>query len=193
MDDEHVDPKQLDAIAISQGPGSFTGIRIGMATAKGIAQVWGKKMIEVPTLAGFAHRDYDWIEYDKALIVPILDAKMHQIYAAAYEPFGKNAIVKDGVYDPNTFFDLLSAAASDYEVIYFFGDGLEAYKDYIDSFEPLHALAPENDRIQSAYGIAKLASQLLKNGKATTCYDAKPEYFRLPEAERKLKEKNEKQ
>ena len=54
-----VDPAELDAIAVSRGPGSFTGIRIGMATAKGFAQVWDKPVICVPTLASFAFSGFE--------------------------------------------------------------------------------------------------------------------------------------
>ncbi len=191
LKEEGVEGKDLDAIAVSQGPGSFTGIRIGMVSAKGLAQVWDKPIIEVPTLASFAFRDYGWEEEDKKyLYVPVIDAKVHQVYAAAYEKGNKEAVVPGSSYYINEFLSLLEEAAKDYDAVVFFGDGYGVYKDALDSFDMVHALAPDEDLCQSALGSAVLGAELFKEGKLKTCFDAEPEYFRLPEAERKFKTKS---
>ena len=191
LDEENVKGEDLDAIAISKGPGSFTGIRIGMVSAKGLAQVWNKPIIEVPTLASFAFRDYDWEEEGKKyLYCPVIDAKMHQVYAAAYEKNNKDAIVDGGSYYIDEFLSMLEEKSTGYDAVIFFGDGYGVYKDAIDGFAPLHAIAPEEDLCQTALGSAVLGEELFKEGKLKNCFDAQPEYFRLPEAERKFRTKS---
>jgi tRNA threonylcarbamoyladenosine biosynthesis protein TsaB len=191
MDEEEVKGEDLDAIAVSQGPGSFTGIRIGMVSAKGLAQVWDKPIVEVPTLASFAFRDYDWEEEGKRyLYCPVIDAKMHQVYAAAYEKNNPEAIVPGASYYIDEYLGLLEKAAVDYDAVVFFGDAYEVYADNIDAFDILHALAPEEDLCQSSFGTAVLGAKLFEEGKVKSCYDAQPEYFRLPEAERKFRTKS---
>ena len=77
----HLTMAEIDAVAVAQGPGSFTGLRIGMATAKGLAQGGGKKLIAVPTLDALAHR----MSGVSGLICPILHAKRNEVYTAAYQ------------------------------------------------------------------------------------------------------------
>ena len=190
MDEEGVKGEDLDAIAVSKGPGSFTGIRIGMVSAKGLAQVWDKPIIEVPTLAGFAFRDYDWEEDKKYLYCPVIDAKMHQVYAAAYEKNNEEPVVPGASYYIDEYLGLLEEAAKGYDAVVFFGDGHKVYGDNIDAFDILHAIAPEEDLCQSSLGTAVLGAKLFEQGKLKSCYDAQPEYFRLPEAERKFRTKS---
>lgn len=191
LDEEDVKGEDLDAIAVSQGPGSFTGIRIGMVSAKGLAQVWDKPIVEVPTLASFAFRDYDWEEEGKRyLYCPVIDAKMHQVYAAAYEKQNEVPVVAGASYYIDEYLGLLETAAKGYDAVVFFGDGHNIYGDNIDAFDILHAVAPEEDLCQSSLGIAVLGEKLFEEGKTKSCFDAQPEYFRLPEAERKFRTKS---
>ena len=191
MDGEGVRGEDLDAIAVSMGPGSFTGIRIGMVSAKGLAQVWDKPIVEVPTLATFAFRDYGWEEEGKRyLYCPVIDAKMHQVYAAAYEKCNDVPVVPGASYYIDEYLALLEKAAADYDAVVFFGDGHEVYGDNMDAFDILHAVAPEEDLCQSSLGTAVLGAKLFMEGKVKNCYDAQPEYFRLPEAERKFRTKS---
>lgn len=190
MDEEGADPQNLDAVAVSMGPGSFTGIRIGMATAKGLAQIWNKPIVEVPTLADFAFRDYDWEEEGKSLLFcPVLDAKMHQVYAAAYAKNCKEPVVPGGAYGIDEYLQMLDGAFAGYDAAVFFGDGVKVYKEALENCGLDCAFAPEEDSCQTAFGIARLGAELFAEGKTKSCFDAQPEYYRLPEAERKLKEK----
>ena len=191
LSETHTEPETLDAIAVSQGPGSFTGIRIGMVSAKGLAQVWNKPIIEVPTLATFAFRDYDWEDTTKTyLYCPVLDAKMHQVYAAAYEKRYKDAIVPGNAYDINDFLQLVktNCEEKDYQVV-FFGDGVRVYEEQIKNSGLNFFIAPQKDDCQTAWGCAVLGAELFNDDKLKNCFDAQPEYFRLPEAERKFKTK----
>ena len=88
----NIDMNSIDAIAVSGGPGSFTGLRIGVATAKGISLAINKKLINVPTLDALAYNFYD----TSALIVPIMDARRAQVYTGTYRNKNKFEIVKSG-------------------------------------------------------------------------------------------------
>ena len=76
-----LDMNSLDAIAIASGPGSFTGLRIGSATAKGLGLALRKPLVEVPTLEGLA---WNLCGTDR-LVCPLMDARRNQVYGAAYE------------------------------------------------------------------------------------------------------------
>lgn len=199
LEEESTSFDALDAIVVSRGPGSFTGIRIGMATAKGLAQIWNKPIIEVPTLASFAYRDYEWLEQDEnskedddILFCPIFDAKREQIYGGAYKKENDEPIVEDGAYDLSEFLAKLKDALEkhkEFGCVCFFGDGISVYKEKLDAFDFPHIFAPEDDMYQTALGAARLGAKLFNEGKLTDCYNAKPEYLRAAEAERKLAEK----
>ena len=187
-------PDELDAIAVSRGPGSFTGIRIGMATAKGLALVWNKPVIEVPTLAAFAFSSYAdkaaTAESEKILFCPVFDARRSQIYAGAYRPFCSEPVIEDAAWDPDEFLQKLRDAAKDGSKAVFFGDAIEVYKEKFEGCGLLKEFAPESCRFQLADGVLRLALQMYgKEGFMKDAYTAQPEYLRLAEAERKLKEK----
>jgi len=191
MEEEEVEPSSLDAIAVSEGPGSFTGIRIGMATAKALAQIWEKPILTVPTLATFAFRDYDFETDEKILYCPVFDAKREQIYGGAYLKNSEKAFIEDGAYDLDEYLEklLLALKSSDVDAVCFFGDGIKVYGEKLDAFSYEHFFASEEDLYQTALGCVKLAAKLFEEGKVTDCFNAKPQYLRAAEAERKLAEK----
>ena len=185
------DPSALDAIAVSEGPGSFTGLRIGMATVKGLAQIWNKPVVQVPTLAAFSFGEYSWLDADKRyLICPVFDARRSQVYASAY-PYGSDAAVIEGApYALDEYLKILKGISVNYDEVVFFGDGSVAYHDALDDCETPHRFAPEEDRYQLAENDARLAMKLFAEGKTCSCYDCEPNYMREAEAERKRREKN---
>jgi len=191
MEEEEITENDFDAIAVSMGPGSFTGIRIGMATAKALAQLWNKPIITVPTLATFAFRNYDFEDGKKYAYCPIFDAKRQQIYGGAYLKNSDSPIIPDGAYDLSDYLNKLSTALknSDINELCFFGDGIKAYEKEIDEFGFPHFFAEDDDVFQTALGCANLGAKLFLEGKQTDCFNAQPEYLRAAEAERKLAEK----
>ena len=96
-----LDMDTVDAIAVAAGPGSFTGLRIGSATAKGLAFAMEKPIIPVPTLEGLAWQMYG----TDALVCPIMDARRNQVYTGLYEfvdRFGKQLVLPEDAKAPQT-------------------------------------------------------------------------------------------
>ena len=186
-------PEELDAIAVSRGPGSFTGIRIGMATAKAFAQVWNKPIVCVPTLASFAYMDVDpqaiegFPEGVDPFICPLFDARRSQVYAGVYRPGSKDPLLPDGAYDVPAYLEKLGALLASGKAAVFFGDGCDAYREALENSGLPCVFAPQNVKFQLAHADLKLALELYAEGELTDCYHAQPEYLRLAEAERKLK------
>ena len=173
----------MTAIAASQGPGSFTGIRIGVSSARALAQVTGIKTIAVPTLKAFA---YNMPDFD-GLICPVFDARRSQVYAGAYRwTDGKiEEIVEGAAYALDEFLEKTAEAGLPRM---FFGDGIKAYADKFAEDE----IAPEAIRLQMASSAARLAKDMYEDGQAVHYEELKPNYMRKAEAERKLEEKSRK-
>ena len=181
LEEQKVEPAELDAIAVSRGPGSFTGIRIGMATAKGLAQIWNKPVICVPTLDSFAYGR----EQGDVVIAPLFDARRSQVYAGAFTPAaqGFKTLVKGAPYALEDFLKLLEKAAGRKPVV-FFGDGADKFSEAIAAFPLPHSIAPETERYQTAENAAVLAQLMFERGELCDCYSAEPDYMRAAEPDR---------
>ncbi len=169
----------MSAIAASQGPGSFTGIRIGVSSARALAQVTGLPTIAVPTLKSFA---YNAPEFE-GLICPVFDARRSQVYAGAYRWVDGEIVevVKGAPYSIDEFVEKTAASGLPRLV---FGDGIKAYGD---RFSP-EEIASEEIRLQVASSVARLAKDLYEAGETLHYEELKPDYMRKAEAERKLEE-----
>lgn len=176
-----MDIKEMDYIACSSGPGSFTGLRIGGASAKAIAHSINKPMVEVPSLDGLAKN----IISKDGIIVPIMDARRGQVYTGVYKNYEK--LEQIGDYQTIIFDDLLEQL-KDYEEIIFLGDGTIPYEDKI--IENGYFIAKENMKMQRASSIALRAVELIKEGKTVDYNNFELMYLRLPQAQREYEEKN---
>ncbi|WBX73527.1 tRNA (adenosine(37)-N6)-threonylcarbamoyltransferase complex dimerization subunit type 1 TsaB [Tenacibaculum pacificus] len=113
----------IDAVAVSKGPGSYTGLRIGVSTAKGMCFAIDKPLISIETLASLAHS----ISIEEGVIVPMLDARRMEVYSAVYnKSYEKVREIKAEIIDENSFKDELSKGK-----VYFLGDGAAKCKDVI--------------------------------------------------------------
>lgn len=192
----------VDYIAVSEGPGSFTGIRIGVSTARALAQALGLETISVPTLKSFL---YNVPEY-RGVVCPIFDARRSQVYGGAYQWTGDGEyreVVAGAAYDLHQLLENLemaeqvmdSASGKPVEIT-FFGDGITPYREQILKWQDsslntnIRVLFAEDDvKLQKASSVARLALENFKAGKVKSLYDLKPVYMRKAEAERKLEEK----
>lgn len=181
------DLNEIDAIAIAGGPGSFTGLRIGSATAKGLGLALDKPLIHIPTIEALANNLYG--TNVNQIICPIMDARRDQVYTGFYSFDGGILVtIKDqnaaGIRET---VDALNEIGS--EVI-FLGDGVPVYKEIIaEHMKVPYLFAPAHLNRQRAAAVGGLAFQYFKDGKIETAEDHKPVYLRLSQAERELLEK----
>lgn len=183
----NLDLNSLDAIAIAAGPGSFTGLRIGSATAKGLGLALDKPIIPVPTVDGLA---YDLWGTDK-IVCPIMDARRNQVYTGIYEFCdGKLQILENQMAVSVTeIAEKLNALGR--EVI-FLGDGVPVYRKTLAEVMKIpYSFAPAHMNRQRASAVAVLGAQYYVQGRAESAMEHKPDYLRLSQAERERKEREE--
>lgn len=177
--------ESLDAIAVAGGPGSFTGLRIGAATAKGLGLALDKPLISVPTVDGLA---YNMFGTDK-VICPLMDARRNQVYTGLYE-FKNNefSVIKAQMaVSIEEIAELINETGR--EVI-FLGDGVDVYKEILKSLLKIdYFFAPAHLNKQRAAALGSLAIQYSKSGKLESASEHRPEYLRLSQAERERMEK----
>ncbi len=184
----------VDAIAIASGPGSFTGLRIGSATAKGLAYALQIPIIEIPTLQGLACNLYGT---DK-LVCPIMDARREQVYTGLYA-FEKNENTGEiGHREPDHY--TMKAVLSDRPVsiveavrhcnelgreVIFLGDGVPVYREKLKELMKVsYQFAPSHMNRQRAAAFGILAFDWYAEGRYVSAMEHAPEYLRLSQAER---------
>ena len=177
------DMTQLDmgsiyAIATASGPGSYTGLRIGSATAKGLALALDKPIVEVPTLEGLAYNLWGTGE----LVCPIMDARRNQVYAGVYEFDPELKTVIEGcAIGIEEIVERLNEFGAD---TIFLGDGVPVYREIIESRAGFnYKFAPAHRAYQSAASIATLGAEYFKAGKAIKGDEHAPVYLRKSQAE----------
>ncbi|MDD5987046.1 MAG: tRNA (adenosine(37)-N6)-threonylcarbamoyltransferase complex dimerization subunit type 1 TsaB [Eubacteriales bacterium] len=185
---ENMAPEDLDQIAVSVGPGSFTGIRIGVSTARAMAQMTGVRLTAVPTLYAFGYGACP--QEDPALVVcPMLDARRQQVYAGAYRD--GEEIVAGKPYPLDAFLDQLT----DMKRIRFMGDGLARYGESVRDWARTHGVeAALDEETQSAGYVAELARDMMDAPDFADMINLdynqlQPNYMRKAEAQRRLEEK----
>ncbi len=185
-----LNPAEIDFIAIAKGPGSFTGLRIGSATAKGLGLALDKPIVEVPTLAGLAFNLYG----AAGLICPIMDARRRQVYNGLYR-FDNGSLVTVCDQRPIAVSDLIAELneldpALTEDGIIFLGDGVPVYQEDIDrDLRIPHLYAPASANKQRAASVGALAEVLFREGKAVPADEHVPEYLRKSQAEREREAK----
>ena len=180
-----LDMSSVDAIAVSAGPGSFTGLRIGSATAKGLAMALEKPIVEVSTLEGMAYQCVGV----PGLVCPIMDARRSQTYTAAYDMSSGEA---SEVIAPMAVAieELIEALNEKGERVTFLGDGVPVFKEVIEkTLKVSYTFAPAHRRQQSAAAVAMAAVRLLASGKTVSAAEHAPEYLRVSQAERERAER----
>lgn len=169
----------VDGFAISTGPGSFTGLRIGLGTVKGLCMATGKYAAAVPTLEALASN----MPFCCHTICPILDARKKQVYTALFKYDETGCIIRltdDMVISPELLIERIRGS------VVFLGDGVYVYKDLLNAHFRGHAyFAPVNTMLPSGLSVARIGLSKLKKGETIQKTEV-PVYIRKSEAEMRL-------
>lgn len=178
--------EEIDAIAVSGGPGSFTGLRIGSATGKGLGLALRKPMIHIPTMDAMA---YNFFGTDK-LICPMMDARRSQVYTGIYE-CNENLVIKSE-QDLLLIDEIVEKLNEMGREVILLGDGVPMNLEYIKlNLKVPFLIAPPHLNRNKASSVAALAINYYKEGKTQEAREHLPNYLRASQAERELKEKLE--
>ncbi len=151
LESANITPQKLDAIAVSKGPGSYTGLRIGVSSAKGLCFAVNKPLISVETLESLANQ----INTDKGLIIPMLDARRMEVYSSVFDKSHQQIRkIKAEIIDENSFSKELNNGK-----VYFLGDGAEKCKSMITHENAIFI----DDKFPSAREMSKLSFEKFKN------------------------------
>jgi tRNA threonylcarbamoyladenosine biosynthesis protein TsaB len=172
-------PADLDGLAVSVGPGSFTGLRVGLATVKALAMALDLPVAAVPTLDALAAR----LPFADAAVCPLLDARKGEVYLSLYR-WCERGMVRE--WDYLALPPELAAARLIAPVI-LLGDGIEACRPWLDRLGEGVRLAPAAQRLPSAAAVAGLGRAALAAGAGVAAESLVPLYLRPSEAELKAR------
>ncbi|MBQ7153608.1 MAG: tRNA (adenosine(37)-N6)-threonylcarbamoyltransferase complex dimerization subunit type 1 TsaB [Clostridia bacterium] len=176
----------IDLLACTAGPGSFTGVRIGVSTIKGLAFGTGIPCVGVSTIEALAGN----LAGCGGLIVPVMNARRQQVYTALFRDADGKAerLTEDAALAAEDLFDLIRKTARPQEPVRFCGDGYQLIADCLPKgLQACTVPVQERLRWQSAYWVARCALNAFRAGKATTDEKLVPTYLRPSQAERNLK------
>lgn len=180
-----LDLNSIDVIAVAGGPGSFTGLRIGSATAKGLGLALEKPLVSVPTLEGLACNLYG----TDRVICPMMDARRSQVYTGIYD-FQENGlhVLEEQMAVPvQEVIEKLNRIGR--EVI-LLGDGVAVYREELEKgLQVPYSCAPAHLNQQRASAVAMRALDYVRQGKTETAEEHQPDYLRVSQAERERNER----
>lgn len=183
-----VEPKDIGLFAVNNGPGSFTGIRIGVALCKGMAFAHGTPCVGVSTLESLAHN----LGPTEALICPVMDARCQQVYNALFqwEDGTLRRLCPDRAISIKELEEQLKEQQKNVILV---GDGAELCYNNISKENDFVRMAPEQNRFARGSSVARLGQALYEEGKATDGAGLVPVYLRPSQAERERAEREKQQ
>ncbi len=180
-----LDLDSLDAIAVSAGPGSFTGLRIGSATAKGLGLALDKPLIHVPTVDALACNLWG----SRDLICPLMDARRNQTYTGLYR-FADQRLEVLKTQCAVGIDEIIGEVNRAGQPVVFLGDGVPVFSLYIEeNCRVPFSFAPAHMNRQRAGAVAYLGMQYAKEGKLESAAEHCPDYLRMSQAERERRQR----
>ena len=181
-----IDINDIDAFIISRGPGSFTGLRIGMATLKGLAFASKKPLISVSTLDALAYNSISF----QGIICPIMDALRDNIYTCLYKNENNNLtpLIKEQCLNINELVTILKEQTLP---IIFIGDGVAKHKEFLQENIPNSFFAPNHSNFPKASSVGELGIKKINDGVIENIDSINPIYLRKSQAEREYEKRME--
>lgn len=181
----NLDLSEVDAIAVTSGPGSFTGLRIGSATAKGLGFALNKPIISVPTVDGLAYN----LHGTDRVVCPIMDARRDQVYTGLYE-FEEDKLVVTSSQKAVAIDEIIDEINVMGRDVIFLGDGVPIHRNrIIERINVGFTFAPLHKNRQRAGAIAALGLEYYKENRVESAEDHQPVYLRVSQAERERAER----
>ncbi|MCX8131350.1 MAG: tRNA (adenosine(37)-N6)-threonylcarbamoyltransferase complex dimerization subunit type 1 TsaB [Clostridia bacterium] len=178
-------PENIDIYAASSGPGSFTGLRIGVTAVKAVAYAVQKPVISVPTLDAIAYN----IPVCESLVCPIMDARNSQVYTALYRR-GDGGHERISDYVGVHISELIEMVRDKHRKVIFAGDAVEIHGEHLKSeLKDFCEMAPANLLLQKASSVAYVALLKARRGEMESCFEMVPYYLRKSQAERELEKR----
>lgn len=181
--------KDIEGFAISSGPGSFTGVRIGISAIKGLSAPKNLPCVGVSTLRAMAENYVD----TNCIVCAVMDARCNQVYNAIFEiENGKiTRLCEDRALMCNDLANELENLSQNSKDIIIVGDGTDIFYPFTENIQNVKKSSAQS-RYQNAVGVGLVAFESFQNGNTVSPKELLPIYLRLPQAERELKEKKEK-
>lgn len=184
LHDNNLTIDDIDGFVVSKGPGSFTGLRIGMATAKGLSFGSGKPYISISSLDALA---LTALNFD-GIICPIMDALRDSVYTAFYKIDENNNLQRTSEYDAVALDTLIEQIKQQNEKVIFIGDGVNKYKDYLKEHLNNAYFPPEHLNFIHASALGELGIKKLRDG-IYDSPDSAPFYIKKCQAEREYEKR----
>ena len=183
LTDLELTPSDIDVFAAAVGPGSFTGLRIGVATIKALAHAVNKPVVSVGTLEALAWN----VPHAEHIIVPILDARRNNVYAASY--IWDEGFKELGAAEDMTIEECVESCGNFLDTI-FIGDGAMVHREYITEKLGDKAIFPHGAAMNlRASSVAAAAMEKAKRGETQSYAEMKPYYLKKSQAEKELEER----
>ncbi len=183
LKDSNLDIDDIDGFVVSKGPGSFTGLRIGMATVKGLSFGSNKPYVSISSLDALA---YSLVNF-KGIICPIMDALRSSVYTCLYK--GNNGKLEKLIdYSALELDELITLLKEKGEEVIFTGDAVNKHKDYLLEHLPNANFAPNHLSIIRASSLGELGLEMLLNNEHDDL-NSSPFYLKKPQAQRELEKR----